>query len=107
MSRKPINLNLSAEDIDKIYYVINDIDMPKDYIRRCLILLMSYQGVALKTIAVNLNISKTTANRWRQCFMKYRWKGIAIKKVGRPNKWKKTINFDRYHTIKNSKVIPL
>lgn len=107
MGRRPINLNLSAEDIDKIYYVINDIDMHKDYIRRCLILLMSYQGVALKTIATNLNISKTTANRWRQSFMKYRWKGIDIKKSGRPKKLIKPINFKRYHTIKNSKVVPV
>lgn len=90
MSRKPINLKLSKEDIFKIYYAVNDIYMPKNYIIRCLILLMSYQGVALKTIANNLNISKTTVNRWRQSFVKYRWNGIDIKKAGRP-KNKKTI----------------
>lgn len=107
MARKPINLNLSGEDIFKLYYVVNDNNTPKDYIIRCLILLMSYQGFALKTIADNLNISKTTANRWRQSFVKYRWNGIGIKKAGRPKKIKKHLKYNKYHIKKSSKISPI
>ncbi|MHC1697575.1 MAG: helix-turn-helix domain-containing protein [Geobacteraceae bacterium] len=86
MPRKPLQFKLTRDEVDKIYYHLNDIESDSEFVKRCLIILMTENGVHLKAIANLLKISKTTANRWRQAFLSDRWEALKRKKVGRPQK---------------------
>lgn len=86
MSRKPLRFNLTADEIDKIYYAINNDESNSVYVKRCLIILMTENGVTLNTIASLVKVSKATANKWRQAFLLGRWDALQPKKVGRPLK---------------------
>ncbi|RQW83089.1 MAG: helix-turn-helix domain-containing protein [Geobacter sp.] len=86
MPRNALQFNLTRDEIAKIYYELNDINSNNEYVKRCLIILMTEHGVHLKVIANLLKISKTTANKWRQAFLSDRWEALKVKKVGRPQK---------------------
>jgi len=83
MPRKPLKLTLTKDDLNKLDCIISKNCSNKDYLLRCNIILLTYRGIGLKNIADTLNISKTTANRWRQVFLFEKWEGLKIKKVGR------------------------
>lgn len=86
MPRNALNLALTKSDINKLHYIVNGQYTNSDYLLRCNIILMTYQGVELKSIADILGISKTTANRWRQVFLIEKWEGLKLKKAGRPKR---------------------
>lgn len=79
MPRKPLRFNLTRDEVDKIYYHLNDIESDSEFVKRCLIILMTENGVHLNVIADLLKISKTTANRWRQAFLSDRWVALTVK----------------------------
>jgi hypothetical protein len=87
MPRRKLNLNLSAHEKRELEDYLKEYGSQPRIVKRCRIILMTDEGIALQDIADLLGLSKTTVNAWRQIYLGRRLAGLTDRKQpGRPAK---------------------
>jgi hypothetical protein len=69
MPRRKLNLNLSAHEKRELEDYLKEYGSQPRIVKRCRIILMTDEGIALQDIADLLGLSKTTVNAWRQIYL--------------------------------------